>query len=317
MKIRGRNLVLSKKLEVSFLGVMAKSPLVLPAGIMGMSWSGMKYTHENGCGIITSKSLTLEPRKGHPGPVIAEFEGGMLNCMGLCNPGIEDGLLEVNDFKKISDAPVIVSVFATSAEDFIRLAEYVNDSAGDFLELNLSCPNVMDEFGIPLAASKVQVSSIIKAVKKVSEKPVIAKLSPNVLGLPEICVSAEEAGADALCLINTLGPGMLIDIDIRKSVLSNRTGGLSGPCVKPVALRAVFEAYSRIDIPIIGTGGVSNGNDAVEMLMAGADVVGVGSAVYEGGIEVFDKINSGMLEYMDKYEIGSVSEIPKLEKLNG
>ncbi|MCF7919197.1 MAG: dihydroorotate dehydrogenase [Candidatus Cloacimonetes bacterium] len=303
------------RISVEFLGKRAATPLVLPAGIMGMTWSGMKYTWENGCGIITSKSLTMEPRKGHAGPVIAEFEGGMLNCMGLCNPGIEEGLAEVNEFRKFYEVPVIVSIFATTIDDFLTLTQKVNESRGDFVELNLSCPNVSDEYGLPLAASKIKVAEIVSAVKMVSKIPVIAKLSPNVSGLTEICTAAEAAGADALCLINTLGPGMLIDIDLQRSVLSNRTGGMSGPCVKPVALRAVFEAYSRVKIPIIGTGGVSNGRDAVEMLMAGASLVGVGSALYEGGIGIFEQINQDILTYMDQYGYGTITDIPRLEKM--
>ncbi len=307
----------ARNISTEFLGKKAKSPLVLPAGIMGMTWSGMKYAVENGCGIITSKSLTLEVRVGHPGPVIAEFKGGLLNCMGLCNPGIEDGLTEVNEFKKLCpEIPVIVSVFATSAADFAELSSYVNDSAADFLELNLSCPNVMDEFGMPLAGSKEKVSEIIEKVKSISTRPVIAKLSPNVTGLNDIAEAAELAGADALCLINTLGPGMLIDIDLRRPVLSNRTGGVSGACVKPIAIRAVYEAYSRVKIPIIGTGGIETGEDAVEMLMAGASLVGIGSAVYQGGINVFDRINRGIAAYMSKYDYQVLDEIPRLEKLD-
>lgn len=308
----------SKKLIVEFLGKTSATPLVLPAGIMGMTWSGMKYVIENGCGVITSKSLTLELRKGHPGPVVAEFEGGMLNCMGLCNPGIRDGLEEVNEFKtKMPEVPVIVSVFGTETGEFDELVRQVNDSLGDFIELNLSCPNVMDEFGVPLAASREKVSEIIESVKAITQKPVIAKLSPNVTGLAGICRVAEESGADALCLINTLGPGMLIDIEMQKPVLSNRTGGLSGACVKPVALRAVYEAYSEVSIPIIGCGGVCSGSDAVEMLMAGASLVGVGSAVYKGGIGVFEDINRGILDYMERHNYNLLGEIPRLERLNG
>ncbi|MCF7911650.1 MAG: dihydroorotate dehydrogenase [Candidatus Cloacimonetes bacterium] len=304
-------------LSTEFLGKKTKSPLVLPAGIMGMTWSGMRYVIENGCGIITSKSLTLESRSGHPGPVVAEFAGGLLNCMGLCNPGIIDGLAEINDFKKLMpEIPVIASVFATTAEDFAELSRYVNDSKSDFLELNLSCPNVMDEFGLPLAGSKEQVTDIVKLVKKVSKIPVIAKLSPNVTNLSEIAVTAEAAGADALCMINTLGPGMLVDIDLVKPVLSNRTGGVSGVCVKPIALRAVYESYSRVTIPIIGTGGIASGSDAVEMLMSGASLVGVGSAVYAGGIEVFNIINQGIAEYLKKHNYTNIGQIPRLEKLH-
>ncbi|MDP8211467.1 MAG: dihydroorotate dehydrogenase [Candidatus Stygibacter australis] len=304
-------------ISTEFLGKKTKSPLVLPAGIMGMTWSGMKFVIENGCGIITSKSLTLELRTGHPGPVVAEFEGGMLNCMGLCNPGIIDGLQEINEFKAIMpEVPVIASVFATKTEDFEELTRHVNDSQADFIELNLSCPNVMDEFGMPLAGSIDMVKEITSRVKAISKLPVITKLSPNVTGLTNIALAAEEAGADALCMINTLGPGMLVDIDMVKPVLSNRTGGLSGACVKPIALRAVYEAYSRVKIPIIGTGGVESGSDAVEMLMSGAALVGVGSAVYQGGIGVFKEINQGIRDYMKKYKYENINEIPRLEKLN-
>jgi dihydroorotate dehydrogenase (NAD+) catalytic subunit len=235
--------------------------------------------------------------------------------MGLCNPGVEEGLMEIEEFKKRSDTPVIVSVFATSTEDFIQLTDHVNDSQADLLELNLSCPNVFDEFGVPLAASRDKVHEIVKAVKKRARLPIIAKLSPNVLSIGDIALAAEQAGADALCLINTVGPGMLIDTKLVKPVLFNKFGGLSGPCIKPVALKLIYQTYSVVDIPIIGMGGVSSGNDAVEMIMAGADVVGVGTAVYYRGIEVFDKINSEIIQFMDDNGYRDIKEIPRLEKL--
>ena len=306
---------MSDKLKTKFLGKTIKSPLVLPAGIMDMSFSGLNYAVQNGAGIVTSKSLTLEPRMGHKGPVVAEFEGGLLNCMGLCNPGIEDGLAEINQFKKHSDIPVIVSVFATNILDFLKLTKYVNKSKADFLELNLSCPNVFDEFGIPLSASKEKVGEIISAVKKISKLPIIAKLSPNVYDISEIALSAESAGADALCLINTVGPGMLIDTKMVKPVLFNKFGGLSGPCIKPIALKLIYQTYSAVNIPIIGMGGVKSGEDAVEMLMAGATVIGVGTAVYCRGIEVFNKINDEITKFMQEENYKKLSEIPKLKKL--
>lgn len=303
------------RLKTKFLGVEIKSPLVLPAGVMGMSFSGMHISEINGAGIITSKSLTLQPRTGHKGPVVAEFEGGILNCMGLCNPGISDGLVEVNEFKERSRTPVIVSVFATNTQDFLTLTEEVNNSQGDFLELNLSCPNVFDEFGIPLAASKDEVYKIVKAVKEISKLPVIAKLSPNVYNIVEIALAAQKAGADALCLINTVGPGMAIDAKMMKPVLFNKFGGLSGPCIKPIALKLIYQTYSAVDIPILGMGGVTYGIDAVEMLMAGATTIGVGTAVYYRGIEVFDKINNEIIQFMDDNGYETVEEIPKLKKL--
>jgi len=304
-----------KRLETDFLGKKVSSPLVLPAGVMGMSFSGLHFSILNGAGVVTSKSLTLNFRTGHKGPVVAEFEGGFINAMGLCNPGIEEGLLEINEFKKVCDKSVIVSVFATSTDDFIKLTKYVNTSKGDFLELNLSCPNVFDEFGIPLAASKEKVSEIISAVKKISKLPLIAKLSPNVYNISEIALSAENAGADAICLINTVGPGMLIDKKMIKPVLSNRTGGLSGPCIKPIALRLVHEVYSCVNIPIIGMGGITYGDDAIEIIMAGATLVGVGTAVHYRGIEVFSKINEEMKTFMKEENYTNLNEIPKLEKL--
>ncbi|MCF7792407.1 MAG: dihydroorotate dehydrogenase [Candidatus Cloacimonetes bacterium] len=304
-----------KRLKTKFLGVELESPLVLPAGVMGMSFSGMDIARINGAGIITSKSLTLQPRTGHKGPVIAEFEGGILNCMGLCNPGISNGLLEVNEFKKRSRTPVIVSVFATNTEDFLMLAKEVNNSRGDFLELNLSCPNVFDEFGIPLAASKDEVFKIVKAVKESSRLPVIAKLSPNVYNIVEIALAAQKAGADALCLINTVGPGMAIDAKMVKPVLFNKFGGLSGPCIKPIALKLIYQTHSAVDIPILGMGGVTYGIDAVEMLMAGATTIGVGTAVYYRGIEVFEKINNEIIEFLDENGYETVEDILKLEKL--
>ena len=306
-----------KRLKTKFLGIEVNSPLVLPAGIMDMSFSGLDISAKNGAGIVTSKSLTLEPRMGHKGPVVAEFESGLLNAMGLCNPGIVDGITEVNQFKERSDSPVIVSVFATNTDDFSTLTKHVNKSKSDFLELNLSCPNVFDEFGIPLAASKDKVFKIVKTVKEISKIPVIAKLSPNVYDITEIALAAEKAGADALCLINTVGPGMLIDTKMVKPVLFNKFGGLSGPCIKPVALKLIYQTYSAVNIPIIGMGGVTIGEDAIEMIMAGAILVGVGTAVYYRGIEVFDKINREIIEFLDENDYDSLEDIPKLEKLIG
>lgn len=303
------------KLKTKFLGVEVKSPLVLPAGIMDMSFSGLSISSQNGAGIVTSKSFTLEPRSGHKGPVVAEFESGLLNAMGLCNPGIADGIAEINEFKNRSDTPVIVSVFAINTNDFLKLTDYVNNSKADFLELNLSCPNVYDEFGIPLAASEKEVFKIVEAVKQLSKLPVIAKLSPNVYDIVAIAKAAESAGADALCLINTVGPGMLIDTKMVKPILFNKFGGMSGPCVKPIALKLVYQTFSAVNIPIIGLGGVTSGEDAVEMMMAGASVVGVGTAVYYRGIDVFNKINREIIEFMEENGYENVAEIPKLEKV--
>lgn len=302
-----------KRLKIKFLGLEFDSPLVLPAGVMDMSFSSLQEAIINGAGIVTSKSLTIEPRAGHQGPVVAEFEGGMLNAMGLCNPGIDDGLKEIEQFKKNFAAPVIVSIFATNANDFMQLAKKVDLSSAEFLELNLSCPNVFDEFGIPLAASPQQVFEIVKAVKETTSKPVIAKLSPNVHAIIPIAESAQKAGADALCLINTLGPGMLIDTRMRKPILTNKFGGMSGPCVKPIALKLIYEIHSKIELPIIGTGGVQSGEDAVEMWMAGASLIGVGTAIQHYGINIFSKIKQEIILFLEEQNYDSLMNVPKLE----
>ena len=306
---------MQKNKEIVFLGKKLVNPLVLPAGIMDVSYSGMGIAVKNGVGLVTSKSLTLEPRTGHASPVVAEFQGGFLNSMGLCNPGINIGIDEISDFKKTFQAPIIGSIFATNEADFSLLAEKMNNSEADFLELNLSCPNVFDEFGIPLAASKDKVFSIIHSVKKISNLPVIAKLSPNVYDIVEIALAAEKAGADALCLINTVGPGMLIDTKMVKPILKNKFGGVSGPCIKPIALKMIYQTYSQISIPIIGMGGVLTGDDAVEMIMAGATLVGIGTGVYYRGIGVYKKILQELTHFLDENNYLTVNQIPKLEKL--
>ena len=300
---------MSNRLHTEFLGKRIQSPLVLASGIMGISYSGMLKAIENGAGMVTTKSFTLEKRKGHEGPCVAEFSGGFINSMGLSNSGLKEGLYEVEDFKAHSEAPLILSVFGTTAEEFIMLTTIANSSKADFLELNLSCPNVADEFGTPLSASKEIVFEIIHAVKQHSKIPVIAKLSPNTFNVAEIAIAAEGAGADALNLINTLGPGMIIDINARKPVILNKFGGISGPAIKPIAIKLVYEISRKVKIPILGTGGLISGNDVIEMLMAGAGATGIGTAVYYRGIEVYNLINMEILQFMDEHEIENVTDI--------
>lgn len=297
------------RLQSHFLGIPFKSPLVLASGIVDISYSSMLKCIELGAGAVTTKSLTKIKRKGHEGPVLAEFEGGFLNSMGLSNPGIEDGIKEVEEFKTRTDAPVILSIFATSAESFLELIHFTNESKADAVELNLSCPNVGDEFGLPLAASEKAVGEIVSAVAPVSRLPLIAKLSPNTYNVAAIGKAAINAGAQALTLVNTLGPGMLIDIHARRPVFPGKFGGVSGPALKPIALKYIYETSQLLHCPIIGTGGVTTGEDAIQFLMAGAGVIGVGTSVYYRGIDVFTKINEEIIDYMDKHSLNSISEI--------
>ncbi|MFQ3619771.1 MAG: dihydroorotate dehydrogenase [Spirochaetales bacterium] len=305
---------MSNSLQTEFLGTLLPSPLVLPAGVLGMSAGSLQFALSKGYGLVTTKSLSLEPRSGHEGPVVAEYGAGILNSMGLCNPGIAEGLKEVNQFVERSKAPILVSLFATNREDFVELVRRTNDSAATYIELNLSCPNVMDEYGIPLASSKEMVSQIVEGVKAVSRVPVLAKLSPNAADVPSIAAAAEQAGADGLTLINTLGPGLLIDPYARKPILHPTYGGVSGPAIKPIALKIVYDCSRRVRIPIIGMGGISSGLDAVEMLMAGARLVGVGSAIWKEGIGVVGDINIGIKQFLKTEGFSSVAEIPRLSQ---
>jgi len=283
---------------LQFLGKEIPSPLTLASGILGISFSSLQRIIRDGAGMVTTKSLSLEPRVGHEGPIIAEFEGGLINSVGLTNPGIDDGLLEVEKFHREFNGVSIVSVFGGNAAEFVLLAKSVNSSPADFLELNLSCPNVEDEFKRPFALVPEKITEIVSAVKTVSRIPVLAKLSPNANDIVLMARLAEQAGADGITMINTLGHGMVIDALARRPVLRNNFGGISGPCIKPLALKLIRDVYKQVKIPILGTGGVSTGLDAVEMMMAGASAVAIGSAVYERGLDVFKSTRLEMEAFM-------------------
>ncbi len=292
-----------------FLGKDISTPLTLASGILGISFSSLQRVIRDGAGMVTTKSLSIQPRIGHEGPVIAEFTGGLINSVGLTNPGIAEGLEEVEKFRSGIDGVVIVSVFGANAQEFVQLAKAVNDSSADILELNLSCPNVEDEFKRPFALMPEKITEIVSAVKAVSSIPILAKLSPNANDISAIAKLTQAAGADGLTMINTLGHGMVIDAVAKRPVLRNNFGGISGPCIKPLALKLIHDAYKVVDIPILGTGGVSTGLDAIEMMMAGASAIGVGSAVYDHGLDVFNSIRGEMEEFMDNHGYANYSEL--------
>ena len=292
-----------------FLGKEISTPLTLASGILGISFSSLQRVIRDGAGMVTTKSLSIEPRIGHDGPIIAEFHGGLINSVGLTNPGIADGLEEVEKFHAGIDGVVIVSVFGANAAEFVQLSKAVNDSSADFLELNLSCPNVEDEFKRPFALMPDKITEIVSAVKAVSTVPVLAKLSPNANDISAIAKLTEAAGADGLTMINTLGHGMVIDAVAKRPVLRNNFGGISGPCIKPLAIKLIHDAFKVVDIPILGTGGVSNGLDAIEMMMAGASAIGVGSAVYDHGLDVFKTIRAEMETFMEVHGYAGYADL--------
>jgi dihydroorotate dehydrogenase (NAD+) catalytic subunit len=264
---------------------------------------------QKGAGGVTSKSVDTEGRMGHPNPVIVTYEGGMMNAVGLSNPGIEHKLLDVKAFKQKTNAPFILSLFAATVEEFVSLAKKADQSEADMIEVNISCPNVEDEFGKPFALCAGIPATVTKLVKKNTSKPVIIKLSPNVPNIGTICQEIEAAGADGVSLINTVGPGMMINIETAKPVLANKVGGMSGPAIKPIAIKAVYDAYKVVKIPIIGMGGITTGRDAIEIMMAGARLVGIGTAVYSRGPEVFALVVEEMTAWLEENGYKGVEEI--------
>jgi dihydroorotate dehydrogenase (NAD+) catalytic subunit len=291
----------------SFLGVPLQSRSVLASGILGVTLSSLRRVHREGAGLVTTKSIGTEKRKGHKAPVIFDWEHGFINAVGLSNPGIEDFLAEWKNYR--IDFPLALSIFGKTESDFPMLAERAGGLGFAFLELNISCPNVLDEFGAPFAFSPELTYRITKSVKDKAREPVIVKLSPNTPLIKRVARSAEEAGADALCVMNTLGPGMVIDTHTAWPVLGNRTGGMSGEAVLPVTVRHVYELYREIKIPIVGIGGVSSADGALQVLMAGAQLYGVGSALYEKGFDLFREIDEGIGEFLSRNGFSHAGEI--------
>jgi dihydroorotate dehydrogenase (NAD+) catalytic subunit len=254
-----------------------------------------------GVGGLTWKSTSLKPRDGYHTPVVAKYDAGFINAVGLKNPGIDQTVTDIKLVKKHTHIPIIASVFAFQISDFSEVAMKIVQAKPDLIEVNISCPHVHDELGRPISDDPILSAMVIGEVKRVVKKiPIIAKLSPNVANLAEIAHAVEDAGADGIAAINTAGPGMLIDISRRQAILGNKIGGISGVGIKPLALRCVYQIAKAVKIPIIGMGGISTGTDAVEMVMAGATLIGVGSAMFGGGPAVFNKILTEMTVIMEK-----------------
>jgi dihydroorotate dehydrogenase (NAD+) catalytic subunit len=297
-------------LETKFLNIRMKSPLVLASGILGLTASSMKRVVEFGAGAVTSKSFNLEWRKGHKNPSIIPFEHGLLNAVGLSNPGIDEMIKEIRLYREQCDAPIFASIFGRTIDEFAEVTQRTSEAEPDLIEVNVSCPNVHSDFGQPFGDSCPDTAKVVQIVKKHSGKiPVSIKLGPHGPGIGVLAKVCEENGADAITAINTVGPGMLIDINVRKPVLSNKTGGVSGPAILPVAVKSVYEVHRNVKIPIIGTGGVTKASDALQMILAGASTVGIGTAVYYEGIEVFEKINRGIEEYLIQNEFDSIEDL--------
>ncbi len=302
-------------LAVEFLGRTVQTPLVLASGIWGTSALILERAAQNGFGAVTTKSCGPEQRRGHVNPTCIDWGHGLINAVGLANPGIDaeiEPLTSASDTLSAIGVPLIASIFAGTPAEFGEVAAKITVANPAFIELNISCPNVASEFGEPFAASAdaaAAVTSSVKAAIAGSDIPIIVKLAPNVPSIARIACAVVHAGADALCATNTM-PGMLVDAESGQPVLANRTGGISGHALKPIALKCVYDIYRACPgVPIIGTGGISTGLDVVEFIMAGSSVVGVGSAIYYRGLEAGRQIISEVDQWLREHEIDNISEL--------
>jgi len=277
-------------MTTQFLGKTLNNPTVLASGVLGNSRDILERVHEQGCGLVTMKSIGPEPRDGHNNPTVIDLGHGMINAVGLPTPGYLNMENEWNELEN-RNFPLIASIYGGSVDEYRMVAEFVSSRKPDFIEINISCPN-SEKHGMIFGVSSKSSHDVVSAVKKVIDVPLIVKLTPQAVDIGGIAKACEDAGADAICAINTLGPGMVIDIESRMPVLAFKKGGLSGPMIKPVAIRCVFDIYNAVKIPIIGLGGITTGEDAIEMIMAGASLVGIGSAVRYKGINVFQEVSN-------------------------
>ena len=284
-------------MQTEFLGKTLSTPLVLASGVLGNNKAILERVYDNGCGLPTMKSIGPAPRDGHNNPTVIDLGEGMINAVGLPTPGY---LNMETEWAELTDRrfPVNASIYGGSVDEFVRVAEYVSAKVPDFIELNISCPN-SDQHGMIFGVNPESSYDVVSAVKQVTDVPVIAKLTPAAPDIGAIAKACQDGGADAICAINTAGPGMIIDIKSRMPVLAFKKGGLSGPMIKPIAVRCVYDIYRSVSIPIIGLGGISTGEDAVEIIMAGASLVGVGTAVRYRGITVFNRINREIDAWLD------------------
>lgn len=299
-------------LSQTILGVTFENPTVLASGIMGITASSWRFAAKNGAGAITTKSLWLREHKGHPNPTIISTAHWTLNAVGVPDAGPEKAREEIGSFMQDKPVPLIANIIADSVENFAKTAEEILPLKLDFLEVNISCPNVEDEFGKPFACSAPDAARVTKAVKAVSKKtPVFIKLSPNVDNIGAIARACAEAVADGFTAINTVGPGMAIDLRSRMPILANKVGGLSGPGIKPIAVKCIADVYAATDgeLPIIGTGGVYTGEDALELILAGASLVGIGTALGERGVDTFAKICEEMQLFCTNEGIDDIADL--------
>ena len=297
------------KLEVDFCGVKFPNPFVLASGILGVTSASFQRTVELGAGGITTKSIWLKPHPGHPNPTMFGTEHYFMNAVGLSDAGLEKALSELGTYIPERKAPLIANIVGGQKNDFGLIAEQIDVLKPDIIEVNISCPNVEDELGKPFACDRASAEEVTRLVRAKTRIPISVKLSPNVENIADIAKAVVGAGADAITAINTVGPGMRWDIDLRAPLLANRVGGVSGPAIFPLAVKAVYDIYRAVKVPIIATGGITSGRDALEIMMAGGTLCGVGSAVYYRGEAFWAEAKQEISDWLDANKIENVSEV--------
>jgi len=293
-------------LQVNIAGVKLNNPLILASGTAGFGEEISRFYPLENVGAIACKGTTLEPRDGNPPPRIAETPSGIINSVGLENPGADRFINDYLPWLNMQKAVVIANIAGSTQEDYCALAEKFNDTAVDMVEMNISCPNVKSG-GLAFGTSCQSVAQITRTVRSHCSKPLIVKLSPNVADIAEIAIAAESEGADALTLINTI-TAMKIDIQTRRPILRNNIGGLSGPAIFPIAVRMVWQTAAKVKIPVIGAGGISSWQDAVEIMLAGAAAFQIGTANFTD-IYTPREVLKGLDEYLEANRLKSVNEI--------
>ncbi len=298
-------------LGVNVCGIKFPNPFVLASGILGVTGESFHRTINMGCGGVTTKSVWKNPHPGHANPTMFGTPEYFMNAVGLSDGGLEKAKTELNAYLPQRKAPLIMNIVGGKKDDFLAIADSIDDleTAPDMIEINMSCPNVEDDFGKPFACDLCSAENLTKEIRKRTKLPISVKLSPNVTNIGEIAKACENAGADAITAINTIGPGMRFNIDLKSPILKNKVGGVSGPAIFPIAVKAVYDIYQAVKIPIIATGGVNSGRDALEIMMAGGSLVGVGTAIYYHGDEFWKKSTTEMNTWLNENNIKNIEDI--------
>lgn len=294
------------RIATEIAGLQLVNPTILAAGILGYTGLSMRSVIEAGAGAVVTKTMGQKPRAGYFNPTVVQTDCGLINAMGLPNPGIRHFMEEMKQLKSIQ-APTIISIYGSSPEEFAIVAEIAMQIGADAIELNVSCPHI-EKAGAEIGCDPKLLTNIVKTVKKNVNVPVIVKLTPNVANISEIAKTVQDAGADAITAINTV-KAMAIDIETGRPILANKFGGLSGPAIKPIAVRCVYDVFHSVDIPVIGCGGISCWQDAIEFILSGASAVQIGTAVSFKGIDVFGSIAQGIDEYLKSKGFTNVKDI--------